>query len=386
MSISDEPRAECPMNRVVLVSNHCLESPVKAGFAHLAESFWRAGWDVLFFTESISWLTLLRGRDRRSDQSIFRQANRLRLLRDRLASYVWLTPFHPINLRSSLLNRLSTPVLELYPRFSLGAAAPAIARADLFVFDSDHGLFLFDRFKKINPHARFAYRVSDDIRILGHHPSLPAQEERILPRFDLVSAAFSLFCQRHAGLSNVRFHNHGLEKSLFDRLYANPYPSAGPNVIYVGMSFFDADFMVRAARLFPDWQFHVFGAVGRLPAAANLISYGKRPFAELIPYLRHADIGLQNLRYTPGAECFTDSLKMIQYTYCKLPIVAPSFLRQDRQHVFYYAPGNDASIRQAMLAARACDRSRITTASILSWDDLGAILAENNSEPLRLSA
>ncbi len=377
------------MKRVVLVSNHCLESPVKAGFAHLADSFCRAGWDVLFFTESISWLTLLRGRDQRSQQAILRRSNRVHKVRARLASYVWLMPFHPINLRSPLLNRWSEPVLKLYPRFSLGAAEPAIARADLFVFDSDHGLFLFDRFKKLNPRARFVYRVSDDIRMLGHHPMLAAQEERILPQFDLVSAAFSLFCKRFAGLPNVRFHNHGLDKSLFDRPCANPYASAGPNVIYVGMNFFDADFMARAVRLFPDCFFYVFGAVGPLPAAANLISYGKRPFAELIPYLRHADIGLQNLRYAPGAECFADSLKMIQYTYCRLPIVALRFLTQDREHVFYYDPGEDASIRQALLAARAFDRSRISTASIVSWDDLYGILAENGSlcqEPMRLSA
>jgi 2-beta-glucuronyltransferase len=377
------------MKRVVFVSNHCLESPVKAGFAHLAESFWRAGWDVLFLTESISWLTLLRGHDQRCQHTDFRQVNRLRQVRERLASYVWLTPFHPINLRSPLLNRLSAPVLKRYAGFSLGAAEPAIARANLFVFDSDHGLFLFDRFKKANPHARFVYRVSDDIGMLGHHPMLPAQEERILPRFDLVSAAFSLFCQRYSRLANVRFHNHGLEKSLFDRPCANPFAGAGPNVIYVGMNFFDSDFMVRAARLFPDWRFHVFGTVGSLPAAANLICYGKRPFAELIPYLRHADIGLQNLRYTPGAECFTDSLKMIQYTYCKLPIVAPGFLKQDRQHVFYYEPGDDASIRQAMLAAHRFDRTQISTASILSWDDLCEILAGNSShrqETMRLSA
>src|SRR5205807_1544408 len=111
---------------------------------------------------------------------------------------------------------------------------------------------------------------------------------------------------------------------------------AGPNVLYVGKHHFDRDFMARAVRLFPKWAFHVFGDVGELPAAANLKSYGERPFAELVPYLKHADIGLQALVYTPGAECFTDSLKMQQYTYCRLPIVAPAFLRGERAHVFCY--------------------------------------------------
>jgi 2-beta-glucuronyltransferase len=363
------------MKRVVFVTSHYLDSPRKAGFHWLAEAFWRAGWDVLFFTESISWLSLLRRRDPRCQYPVWREAHRLRWVRERLASYVWLTPFHPTNLRLGVLNRLGKAVFELYPRFGLGAAAPEIARADLFVFDSDHGLFLFDRFKGLNPRARFVYRVSDDIRMMKHHPLLPAQEERIVPQFDLISAPSCVYRQRFPHLRNVFLHNHGLEKALFDRPHANPYQTPRPNVLYVGKHYFDADFIVRAVRLFPTWSFHVFGAVGPLPAASNLTVYGERRFAELIPYLQHADIGLQNLTYSPGAEWFTDSLKMSQYTYCRLPIVAPSFLRHERPHVFYYEPGDDAGIRRALLAAQAFDRATISTAGVLTWDDLAAKLA-----------
>jgi 2-beta-glucuronyltransferase len=362
------------MKRVVLITSHYFNSDHKAGFHWLAESFWRAGWDVLFFTESISWLSVLR-RDPRCRYPIVREANRLCDVRDRLASYVWLTPFHPINLRLAALNRLSAPVLRLYPRFSLGAAEPVIAAADLFVFDSDHGLFLFDRFKELNPRARFVYRASDDVRMMRHHPLVPDQEERIVGRFDLVSVPSARLGGRFANLTNLDVHHHGLDKTLFDRVHANPYPTPGPNVLYVGKHHFDADFMMRAVRLFPDWSFHVFGGMGGLPAAANLFCHGERPFAELVPYLQHADIGLQNLTYTPGAECFTDSLKIFQYTYCRLPIVAPSFLKHDRPHVFYYEAGNDASIRRALLAAHAYDRTQIATASVLSWDDLARKLA-----------
>jgi 2-beta-glucuronyltransferase len=362
------------MKRVVLVTSHYLESDRKAGFHWLAEAYWRAGWEVLFFTESISWLSVLR-RDARCRYPVVREAHRLRQVRERMLSYVWLTPFHPINLRSGLLNSLSTPMLQLYPRFSLGEAESLIATADLFVFDSDHGLFLFDRFKELNPEARFVYRVSDDVRMMQHHPLLPSQEERIVGAFDLVSAPSSIFPQRFPHLAHVHFHNHGLEKELFDTTHADPYTTPRPNVIYVGKHYFDADFMVRAVRLFPDWSFHVFGAVAGLPAAANLTAHGERPFAELIPYLQHADLGLQNLAYTPGAEWFTDSLKMFQYTYCKLPIVAPYFLRSERPHVFYYEPGDDVSIVQALNAARSFDRTHIASSVVLTWDDLASKLA-----------
>jgi 2-beta-glucuronyltransferase len=362
------------MQRVVFVTSHYLNSDRKAGFHWLADALWRSGWHVLFFTESLSWLSFLR-RDERCKYPLGREAHQLRYVRERLASYVWLTPFHPINLRSELINRLSAPVLKLYPRFSLGAAEDEIARADLFVFDSDHGLFLFDRFKELNPRARFVYRVSDDVRMMRHHPLLPMQEERIVGQFDLISVPSTRIGQRFADRANVQMHHHGLDKALFDQPYANPYRTPRPNVLYVGKHHFDAEFMARAVRLLPAWSFHVFGAVGSLPAAVNLTRHGERPFAELAPYLQHADIGLQCLAYAPGAEAFTDSLKMFQYTYCRLPIVAPSFLKQERPHVFYYEAGDDASIRQALLAAQGHDRGQISTAGVTTWDDLAARLA-----------
>jgi 2-beta-glucuronyltransferase len=86
------------MPRVLLITGHYLESRHKAGFHWLADAFWRSGWDVTFFTQSISWLSWLR-RDSRFRYPIFKEANRLRRVRERLASYVWLTPFHPANLR-----------------------------------------------------------------------------------------------------------------------------------------------------------------------------------------------------------------------------------------------------------------------------------------------
>lgn len=367
-------QSETTMKRVVFVTSHYLESDRKAGFHWLAESLWQAGWHVLFFTESISWLSVLR-RDARCKYPVVRDAGRLRKIRERMASYVWLTPFHPLNLRSGLLNRLGTPLWKLYAKFPMREAEAEITQADLFVFDSDHGLFLFDRFKEVNPRARYVYRVSDHIPMMRHHPLLPEQEERVLPRFDLVSVPSAFFQQRFANLPNVVVHHHGLNKAMFDRPCANPYHERGPNILYTGKHHFDHDFLTRAANLFPSWRFHIFGDVGPVAPAPNVIAFGERPFGELIPFLKYADIGLQALVYSPGAECFTDSLKMHQYTYCRLPIVAPSFLRTGRAHVFSYEPGNDASILAALEGAHAFDRSTIPIESVLSWDDIASKLA-----------
>ena len=62
--------------------------------------------------------------------------------------------------------------------------------------------------------------------------------------------------------------------------------------------------------------------------------------------------------------------KIIQYTYCRLPILAPSFLRSPRPNVVLYNPGDRASIGSALEEARRFDRGRVDTAGVRSWDDL----------------
>jgi 2-beta-glucuronyltransferase len=362
------------MKRVVLVTNQYYESKNKAGFHFLADAYWNAGWDVLFFTESISWISWLR-RDARFAYPIREQANRLVQLKERFASYVWLTPFHPVNLRNAWLNRVTGPMFKAYRRFGFRDAEPAVRAADLFVFDSDHGLFLFERFKQLNPQARCVYRVSDDLPTLRYHPVVLETEERVAPAFDLVSAPSEYIRRRLAALAPVQLHQHALQQDLFDAPCENPYAGTGPHVLFIGRSRFDDDFLRRALRLFPDWSFHLFGTSAAAVDSARVRMYGERPFRELIPYLRHADIGLQTLEYVPGAECFTDSLKMQQYTYCRLPIVAPTYLRSDRPHLFCYEPGDDASIRQALQGAAEFDRELVPWRDVTRWDDLIVKLA-----------
>jgi 2-beta-glucuronyltransferase len=86
-----------------------------------------------------------------------------------------------------------------------------------------------------------------------------------------------------------------------------------------------------------------------------------------------------------GAESLGDSLKVIQYSYCKLPIVAPSFLSLKRSHAFYYKPGDDDSIRNALLGAREFDRSMVKREGILSWDEL-ALKLEGDENANAISA
>ena len=91
------------MRTVILVSGHYLESKRRAGFHWLADAFWRAGGEVLFFTAGLSHLSRLRG-DQRFQFPVRAEAKRIKWVRERLASFVWFTPWHTANLRLALLN------------------------------------------------------------------------------------------------------------------------------------------------------------------------------------------------------------------------------------------------------------------------------------------
>jgi 2-beta-glucuronyltransferase len=362
----------------VLVTTHYLGSNRKAGFHWIAESLIRSGWEVLFLTicvSSISRITNLFRSDYRKDFPSPRASNRLMHGGEHLWSYVWFTPWHPAHLRLPLLNKLASPLFRSYGALPLDELEEPFRDADMFVFESSPGLLLFDRFRRMNHKARFVYRVSDDLRLLRTHPVVIDAERESAPRFDLVSVPCRHIYEHFEGLWNLKLHPHGIEKKLFDQELPSPYEGeSGTNLVFSGTAYLDNDFLVRGSRLFPSWNFHVLGPFKGMAERENIILHGEMPFRETIPYVKFADIGLNALLHIHGAESFSDSLKVQQYTYCGLPIVAPEFMQSRRSNFYYYSPGNDESIRAALLAASRHDRRATRSDDLYTWDDLAARL------------
>jgi len=362
---------------VVLVTGHYWYSKRRAGFHWLADAYHRLGWQVLFFTASVSWLSYLRRDHRTLYGSFWEQRNKLWQVGEDFYSYVWFTPFHPANLRSGLLNALSKPLFRTYGDLPLGPVEPFLRKANLFVFESTPGLLLLKRVKAINPKARYVYRVSDDLRLLKNHPLVLEAEEDGLAHFELISTPSKAIFERFKDLHpNVKLHPHGIRKDLFDREYPNPYQGRpGPHLVFVGISHSDEDFINRASRMFPTAQFHIIGPLRRTANAHNVYYYGEMPFEETVPFILHADVGLATRSCLPGSESLSDSLKVIQYTYAKLPVLMPSCIPATRPNIVTYVPGNDESIRSAVLKALSFDRSQVDRSGIHSWEELALTIA-----------
>lgn len=357
--------------RVVLISGHYLGSKRRAGFHHLAYAYRNLGWDVTFVTTAISLLSRLRG-DFRFAYPVREEANRLVPVSERLTSYVLLTRLHPGSLRSGLANRLATPLFARYARVPLGALEGPLSDADLVVFEGTAALLLFERIRNCAPRARFVYRASDDLRALGVHPLILEAEARTVPCFDLVSAPTPQIADVLAGYGAVELHPPGIDKAALDRATDSPY-EAGPAAVFAGVSpLFDYDSLAAAAELASHVAFHVVGPPPR-SQPPNVTFHPVLPFEEVVPYLRHATFGL--LLFPPGYEGLGQGNKVVQYSYCRLPIVAPSHLEADRPNLCLFEAGNRDSLRRALAQAERMPHSPAFAEGIMAAEELAAILA-----------
>jgi 2-beta-glucuronyltransferase len=322
-------------------------------------------------TAAISHLSRLRG-DYRFAYPVREEANRLVHVEDRLASFVLLTPTHPGNLGSGLANRLSRPWFARYSRVSLGPLEQRLREADLIVFEGTAALLLAERIRGLATRARLVYRASDDLRALGVHPLVLEAEEKAIPLFDLVSAPTQEIAEVLAPYGSVAVHPPGVDKAALDRPTESPY-GAGPAAVFAGVSpLFDYDTLALAAELAPHVAFHIVGPPPR-PQLANVSFQPELPFADLVPYLRHATFGL--LFFPPGYASLGQGNKVAQYSYCRLPIVAPLDLRAERSNVVVFERGDAESLRRALWEAERLPHSPAFAEGIMSAEELAASLA-----------
>lgn len=365
--------------RIVLFSNHFYNSPRRAGFHHLADALHRAGHEVTFVTTGLSWISYARRDYRTRYPDIGAACNRLRTERPGLDSYVHFTPLHPHTTLIPWMDRLLDGLMDRYGRYPLGPAEPRVAEAQAIVYESSTALFLFSRCLHTAPGALHIYRVSDDVRILrSPPPRLNALEAEIAPLFHCISVPCAYLADKFRGLPNVRLHRHGIDKAAFDAAANSPYGAIRNNCIFVGNSHLDARFVRDASTALPDVNFHIIGPLRQNEQLHNVSYYGERPFGQTLPYVKFADVGLCTLtRTNEYAESFTDSLKVIQYRYCGLPIVAPDFLDLRRDGVSYYVPDDAGSAAAAVSRALELGRDPGRADEVRSWDEVAAdILAD----------
>ena len=244
--------------------------------------------------------------------------------------------------------------------------------ADVFIVESGSGPLLVPTFARNNPKAKFIYNFSDRSGVVDFHPYVVRQTEKNLPHFSMIRLNAAIVANDFPDGAPTCYVPQAIDKALFDRPWPNPYATPR-NVISIGDMLFDASSVSIMAKNFPDWTLHLFGKGAKLPQELpNVRQYGERPYDEIVPYLKHADIGIAPYS---NAQKETDylsqsSLKLVQYTYCALPIVTPQFAASHRDHAFGYTPGVESTIVYAFEKAMQCDRNGIDRSSVQDWTQM----------------
>ena len=340
----------------------------KTSMVFIAESLAAQGWSVSAVTVQLSRLSLLRGNARlgaapRSIWNLWRQVN------PRLEAMVWIPAFHPARWPSKLLNLLSTPLLHASGALLPSSVVERAKDADLILIESCAAVALFRRLRRLAPNAKIVHSMSDRLDVVGMHPGLSGMFRQDAPGYDLVRVPAEALLADAPGARAVVIP-HGLEKTAFDRATKNPLPP-GRHAVLAGDMMFDRPAFEALTLAFPDVTFHAFGRfdLGSVQAP-NVRAHGEVPFADLVTYLKFADVGLALYRVAPGLEYIAQSsLKLIQYAYCGLPTVAPDFAAADHGNIFSYDPENADSLRAAFAAALASPRLA-RGRDVRDWDEM----------------
>jgi 2-beta-glucuronyltransferase len=358
------------LDRALIFSAHFPDAKRKASIHGLCGALLTHGWKLDFVTVGFSLISRFNPRSQ-WPYIARRPVNQWTEIAPRLSSFIWRAPFHPVNLRSNLANTIVSPLYLLYPRLLPADVLKRAREAKLILFEGPVSIMLMRRIRAAAPDAVLIYNAADRPRTVGAHPLLCALESRYAPLMDLVRVPAQAMIADYPRGTSVACIPHGLDKASFSKPTPNPF-STPRNALCIGDGLFDARVLDLLAETYPDWSFHIFG-VGAVPAKPekNVIFHGEEPFDKIISYVRHADIGLAPFRYSVGAEYLCESsLKMILYTYWRLPIVTPAFASSGRPHACSYELGDARSICEAFARAVCYDRSTIECGELASWDEV----------------
>jgi hypothetical protein len=113
---------------------------------------------------------------------------------------------------------------------------------------------------------------------------------------------------------------------------------------------------------------------------ANVVFHPERPYDEVVPYLQHATFAL--LLFPAGYASLGQGNKVAQYSYCRLPIVAPSHLEAaERPNLCLFEHGDTDSLRRALEGAERMPHSPEFAEGIRSAEELAAVLAGDALAP-----
>lgn len=346
----------------LLISSHDARTPRRASVHFIVDELARLG-PTRFFSAGFSALSLVAGDPR---TSLLRRANRTEAV-DGVECFLWLTPLHPFNPRHPRLDAAASMAFRLYARLLPPTLRRWIRESRTILIESGLPLVFAEVAATLNPRASLIYLASDDLGTIGCAPFLSDLLARIAPRFDWAVLPSPALADVFPPSTRTCFVPHGLDRDAFASEATTPF-EGGINAVSVGSMLFDPDFFRVASDVCPDVIFHVIGGGlnARRLAGRNIRVHAEMAFAETLPFLRFADLGIAPYDGRRISPYLADtSMKLMQFGHLGLPALCPTPLDAGRPGRFGYVPGDAGSIEAAIRSALAAGRS--APVSTLTW-------------------
>ena len=354
---------------LIVTAQHFATQSRKVDLHFMADELIGRGIRADFLSLRLSRISALVG-DERWGFARTRPLNRWTTIGPLQDEFIWFNLIHPIRFGNRFLNAISSAGYRFYGALLPNAVRRQLSKYSHILIESGISLLLLPTLRRLAPKACIIYHAADRLDTIGTHPLARAVLHKNFDKIDLVHIMAEGLRSDLPASASPLFLTHGIAKERFDQSRKTPYDHP-QNAVSVGDMLFDADVIRTLAVAFPDWNFHLFGRRAHLGEPyPNVVEHGEQPFDTIAPFIKFADIGLAP--YTPkdGADYLSQSsLKMIQYTYCQLPIVAPEFAAAGRPHVQPYRPADPGSMVAAFERAISYDRGSIDTSSVLSWSE-----------------
>lgn len=340
----------------------------RASIQHIADGLVAAGHDVAFVSTRFSRLSRRTG-----DSRLFLadRANRIERVNG-VACYLWRTPLHPFATGHRIVDRLMVPAYDMFGRWPDGTVDRLLGEADVVIVESSVAVVFLRRIRRLNPRCRIVYYAADRLDTVGAHPYLQRRLEMDAALIDAVCVRSSRMAA-HFGWAADRLYraSFGINEADYRDGGANPY-TAPRNAVSLGSMLFDPGYFQAVAPHFPDVTFHVIGCGEHFPAPDNVLIYPEMPFAETLPYLRHATIGIAAYRDAVGVEYLAESsLKLAQFEHFGIAAVCPDFAAGDVASRSGYRPADGGSMRRATERAFA-QAGTVTPTRFPSWQDVAS--------------
>lgn len=285
--------------------------------------------------------------------------------------YLWKTLFHPFNTRRAWLRPLENLMFSLYSRGHNPVLRRWILEADVILLESGVAPIFFDLIKRLNPGAKVLYRASDALDTINVAEYVNTAFARAAPQMNTIALPSKALADGIPSRHNLAFVPHGIDHTVAEQADPSPY-GEGIHAVSVGSMLFDPQFFVLASRRFPQIQFHIIGCGQPAHAdyGSNVHLYGEMPFAQTLPYIKHAQLGIAPYSSINLPIYLRDtSMKLIQYAFFGVPAICPHFIAADYSNRFGYDLGDADSIAAAI--ERALHPTQpIRTQPVLNWQQV----------------